>query len=88
MLWAILATISTRLFFPFMLPLLVEKFRLTFPMDRILAPVLSFSSSMTQPLSGHLADALGIEWAMRFLLLLPVGSLFFLHSFQEFRIKE
>ncbi len=46
-------------FLPPLLPLLVEKFQLTFTRAGILATVLSFSSSMTQPLFGHLADKLG-----------------------------
>ena len=46
-------------FLPPLLPLLVEKFQLTFTRAGILATVLSFSASMTQPLFGHLADKLG-----------------------------
>jgi FSR family fosmidomycin resistance protein-like MFS transporter len=46
-------------FLPPLLPLLVEKFQLTFTRAGILATVLSFSSSMTQPLFGYLADKLG-----------------------------
>ncbi len=46
-------------FLPPLLPLLVEKFQLTFTRAGILATVLSFSSSMTQPLFGYLADRLG-----------------------------
>ncbi len=46
-------------FLPPLLPLLVEKFQLTFTRAGILAMVLSFSSSLTQPLFGHLADQLG-----------------------------
>ena len=46
-------------FLPLLLPLLVEKFQLTFTRAGILATVLSFSASMTQPLFGYLADKLG-----------------------------
>ncbi len=46
-------------FLPPLLPLLVEKFQLTFTRAGILATVLSFSSSLTQPLFGYLADRLG-----------------------------
>jgi hypothetical protein len=46
-------------FLPPLLPLLVEKFQLTFTRASVLATVLSFSSSMTQPLFGYLADKLG-----------------------------
>jgi MFS transporter, FSR family, fosmidomycin resistance protein len=46
-------------FLPPLLPLLVEKFQLTFTRASVLATVLSFSSSMTQPLFGVLADKLG-----------------------------
>jgi FSR family fosmidomycin resistance protein-like MFS transporter len=46
-------------FLPPLLPLLVEKFHLTFTRASVLATVLSFSSSMTQPLFGVLADKLG-----------------------------
>jgi len=46
-------------FLPPLLPLLVEKFQLTFTRAGILAMVLSFSSSLTQPLFGHPADRLG-----------------------------
>jgi MFS transporter, FSR family, fosmidomycin resistance protein len=46
-------------FLPPLLPLLVEKFQLTFTRASVLATVLSFSSSMTQPIFGYLADKLG-----------------------------
>ena len=46
-------------FLPPLLPLLVEKFQLTFTRASVLATVLSFSSSMTQPLFGYLADKVG-----------------------------
>jgi FSR family fosmidomycin resistance protein-like MFS transporter len=46
-------------FLPPLLPLLVEKFQLTFTRAGILATVLSFSASLTQPLFGYLADKLG-----------------------------
>ncbi|NWF57263.1 MAG: MFS transporter [Syntrophaceae bacterium] len=46
-------------FLPPLLPLLVEKFQLTFTRAGVLATVLSFSASLTQPLFGYLADRLG-----------------------------
>ncbi len=46
-------------FLPPLLPLLVDKFQLTFTRASVLATVLSFSSSMTQPLFGYLADKIG-----------------------------
>ena len=56
-------------FLPPLLPLLVEKFQLTFTRASVLATVLSFSSSMTQPLFGYLADKLG---GRTFLILGPL----------------
>jgi FSR family fosmidomycin resistance protein-like MFS transporter len=46
-------------FLPPLLPLLVEKFQLTFTRASLLATVLSFSSSLTQPIFGYLSDRLG-----------------------------
>lgn len=46
-------------FLPPLLPLLVEKFQLSFTRVGLLAMVMSFSSSLTQPFFGHLSDKLG-----------------------------
>jgi len=46
-------------FLPPLLPLLVEKFQLSFTRVGLLAMVLSFSASLTQPIFGHLSDKLG-----------------------------
>ena len=46
-------------FLPPLLPILVEKFQLSFTRASVLATVLSFSASLTQPLFGYLADRLG-----------------------------
>jgi len=46
-------------FLPPLLPLLVEKFQLSFTRVGLLAMVMSFSASLTQPVFGHLSDKLG-----------------------------
>ena len=46
-------------FLPPLLPILVEKFQLSFTRVGLLAMILSFSSSWTQPVFGHLSDKLG-----------------------------
>jgi FSR family fosmidomycin resistance protein-like MFS transporter len=46
-------------FLPPLLPILVDKFQLTFTRASLLATVLSFSASLTQPIFGYLSDKLG-----------------------------
>ena len=46
-------------FLPPLLPLLVDKFQLTFTRASLLAAVLSLSASLTQPIFGYLSDRLG-----------------------------
>ncbi len=50
-------------FLPSLLPLLIDKFQLSFTSASLLATVLSLSSSMTQPVFGFLFDKLG-GWKM------------------------
>jgi FSR family fosmidomycin resistance protein-like MFS transporter len=46
-------------FLPPLLPLLVEKFQLSFTRADLLATVMGFSASLTQPIFGYLSDKLG-----------------------------
>src|SRR4030043_2451697 len=50
-------------FLPSLLPLLIDKFQMSFTPASLLATVLSLSSSMTQPVFGFLFDKLG-GWKM------------------------
>ena len=50
-------------FLPSLLPLLIDKFQLSFTSASLLATVLGLSASMTQPLFGFLSDRLG-GWNM------------------------
>jgi len=50
-------------FLPSLLPLLIDKFQISFTSASLLATVLSLSSSMTQPVFGFLFDKLG-GWKM------------------------
>ncbi len=56
-------------FLPPLLPLLLEKFHLNFTQAGLLATVLGFSSSMTQPVFGYLSDRVG---GRKMILLGPV----------------
>jgi FSR family fosmidomycin resistance protein-like MFS transporter len=46
-------------FLPALLPLWIEKFQFSFTRASLLAMVMSFSASMTQPVFGYLSDKLG-----------------------------
>jgi len=51
---------------PPLLPLLIEKFQFSFTRASLLAMVMSFSASMTQPVFGYLSDKLGGRWLIIF----------------------
>lgn len=46
-------------FLPALLPLLIEKFQFSFTRASLLAMVMGFSTSLTQPVFGYLSDKLG-----------------------------
>jgi FSR family fosmidomycin resistance protein-like MFS transporter len=53
-------------FLPALLPLLIEKFQFSFTRASLLAMVMGFSTSLTQPFFGYLADRLGGRWLIVF----------------------
>ena len=65
-------------FLPPLLPLLMDKFQLSFTRASFLGMILSFSSSLTQPIFGYLSDKFG---GRKFMIMGPLvaGSRFQLH---------
>ena len=65
-------------FLPPLLPLLMDKFQLSFTRASFLGMILSFSSSLTQPIFGYLSDKFG---GRKFMIMGPLvaGSGFQLH---------
>jgi len=53
-------------FLPALLPLLIEKFQISFTRASLLAMVMGFSTSLTQPVFGYLSDKLGGRWLIIF----------------------
>ena len=53
-------------FLPVLLPLLIEKFQFSFTRASLLVMVMGFSTSLTQPVFGYLADKLGGRWLIVF----------------------
>jgi len=53
-------------FLPALLPLLIEKFHFSFTRASLLAMVMGFSTSLTQPVFGYLSDKLGGRWLIIF----------------------
>jgi FSR family fosmidomycin resistance protein-like MFS transporter len=53
-------------FLPALLPLLIEKFQFSYTRASLLAMFMGFSTSLTQPVFGYLADKLGGRWLIIF----------------------
>jgi FSR family fosmidomycin resistance protein-like MFS transporter len=53
-------------FLPALLPLLIEKFQFSFTRASLLGMVMSFSTSLAQPLFGYVSDKVGGRWLVIF----------------------